>query len=197
MIDPKELEMDLHECIKTRRSMRKYEDDPIAKDKLTRILEAVRWAPSWVNLQPWEIIIVDDAKVKAALAECVPESNPGRKSILAAPVVLAACGRQGISGSYNGKPSTIYGDWVMFDMGIACQNICLAAWAEGLGSLHLGLLDHHKAAEVLGLPDDLKLYELIPIGKPAKEGTAPKRKELAEFTHRNKFGCQVQNEPSR
>ncbi len=180
--------MNVHECIKTRRSMRKYKDDPVGEDKLTKILEAVRWAPSWVNYQPWEIVIVDDVKVKAALAECVSESNRGHNAILAAPVVLAACGRQGISGSYHGNTSTVYGDWVMFDMGIACQNICLAAWAEGLGSLHIGLLDHEKAGRVLDLPDDLKLYELIPIGTPAKEGTAPKRKTIAEFTHRNTFG---------
>ena len=180
--------MDVHECIKTRRSMRKYTDDPVSDEKLQKILEAARWAPSWVNLQPWELIIVDQAETKSALADCVPQSNPGRKSILAAPLVLAACGRQGVSGSYSGKHSTVYGDWVMFDMGIVCQNICLAAWAEGLGSLHLGLLDHARAGKVLNLPDDLKLYELIPIGFPAKLGTPPKRREIAEFTHRNRFG---------
>ena len=49
--------MDVHECIKTRRSMRKYRDDPIGEEKLTKVLEAVQWAPSWVNLQPWEVVM--------------------------------------------------------------------------------------------------------------------------------------------
>jgi nitroreductase len=134
------------------------------------------------------VVVVTDPEVKASLQACVPDGNPGRKAVTAAPVVLAVCGRQGISGFYKGSPSTVHGDWVMFDIGIATQNLCLAAWAEGLGSLHLGLLDHDKAGEVLGLPDDVKLYELVPLGLPAKEGTAPKRRAVEEFTHRNRFG---------
>lgn len=180
--------MEVNDCIRTRRSMRKYTDEPVAADKLARVLEAAQWAPSWVNVQPWEIVIVDDPEVKAGLAECVPESNPGRKGMLRAPIILAMCGRRGKSGYYGGNAATVYGDWVMFDVGIAAQNICLAAWAEGLGSLHLGLLDHQKAGRVLGLPDDVKLYELIPLGTPAKEGKAPPRRPVEEFTHKNRFG---------
>ena len=73
--------MDVHECIQTRRSLRKYETEAIDEQKLLRVLEAVRWAPSWVNFQPWEVVVVDDPQVKAALQDCVTEGNPGRKSI--------------------------------------------------------------------------------------------------------------------
>jgi nitroreductase len=180
--------MEIHDCIRTRRSVRKYLPDPVPADKLERVLAAIQWAPSWVNFQPWEVIRVDDPAIKARLQECVPEGNPGRKAIVSAPLVLAVCGRQGLSGFAQGQPSTVHGDWVMFDLGIACQNLCLAAWAEGLGTLHLGLLDHARAGEVLGLPGDCKLYELIPIGTPARVGSPPARKALAEFTHRNQFG---------
>jgi nitroreductase len=183
--------MDVHECIRTRRSIRKYRDEEIPKEKLEKVLEAVRWAPSWVNFQVWEVIVVDNKDVKAALQECIPETNPGRKAVAQAPVVLAVCGRLGKSGYYKGEPSTLHGDWVMFDVGIACQNACLAAWAEGLGTLHLGLLDHEKAGRVLGLPNDVKLYELIPLGFPLKEGKAPPRREVAEFTHKNRFGERI------
>ena len=179
--------MDVHECIRTRRSMRKYRDDAVDEAKLQRVLEAVQWAPSWVNVQPWEVVIVDDDETKQRLQQCVPEANPGRKAVTAAPLVLAVCGRQGESGAYKGQSATVYGDWVMFDLGVACQNLCLAAWAEGLGTLHLGLLDHERAGEVLGLPAGVALYELIPLGLPAKEGKAPKRRTIAEFTHRNRF----------
>lgn len=180
--------MDVHECIRERRSVRKYESEPISDETLRKVLEAVQWAPSWVNFQPWEVVIVDDESVKARLQECVHDGNPGRKAVAAAPIVLAVCGRKGISGYYNGKASTVHGDWVMFDLGIACQNICLAAHAEGLGTLHLGLLDQARAGEVLGLPEGVELYELVPLGVPTKRGRAPKRKEIDEFTHRNRFG---------
>jgi nitroreductase len=168
--------------------MRKYLEDPVPPEKLAKVLEAVQWAPSWTNLQPWEVVIVDDPAVKAALQEAVPEGNPSRKAVTGAPLLLCVCGRIGKSGYYGGKPSTVYGDWVMFDVGIAAQDLCLAAWAEGLGTVHLGLLDHVKAGKVLGLPDDVKLYEIIPLGLPAKEGKAPPRRAIAEFTHKDGFG---------
>lgn len=177
--------MNVHECIRSRRSMRKYQQRPVEPEKLERVLAAIQWAPSWVNLQPWEVIIVDEPALKEKLQQCVPESNPGRKALQQAPLLLVMCGRQGVSGFYKGERSTVHGDWVMFDLGIACQNLCLAAWAEGLGTLHLGLLDHNRAGQVLELPEDIKVYEIIPLGYPAKEGTAPKRRPVEEFVHRN------------
>jgi nitroreductase len=180
--------MDVQECILKRRSIRVYKEDPVPAEMLAKVLEAAQWAPSWVNLQVWEIVVVDDREVMKQLAGCVMDANPGKKALGMAPLVLAMCGRQGKSGYYGPKPSTVYGDWVMFDVGIAAQNICLAAWALGLGSLHLGLLDHAAAGKVLGLPEDVKLYELIPLGFPLKEGKAPPRKAVKDFTHKNRFG---------
>jgi len=180
--------MDIHECIATRRSIRVYREEAVPAASLEKVLAAIQWAPSWVNLQPWEVVVVDDRAMMAKLAECVPDTNPGKKALGMAPVVLAVCGRQGKSGFYANKPATAHGDWVMFDLGIACQNACLAAWAQGLGSLHLGLFNHEAAGQVLALPDDVKVYELIPLGVPAKEGKAPPRKDLKEFVHHNRFG---------
>ena len=180
--------MDIHECIRHRRSMRKYEPDPIPEEKLQKVLEAVQWSPSWENKQVWEIIVVDDPDTKAALQECVPTINPGRKAVMMAPILLAMCGRLGKSGYFKGTPTTAYGEWAMFDVGIAAQNVCLTAYAEGLGTLHLGLLDHEKAGAILGLPEDVRLYELIPLGFPAKVGKAPPRRKIEEFVHKNGFG---------
>jgi len=181
--------MDIHTLIQTRRSIRKYTDTPVSREVLDRILEAVRYAPSWVNYQPWEVVVVDDAETKTALQACVPTVNPGRKSLVTAPLVLAVCGRLGESGYYEGSPTTEHGDWVMFDLGIACQNLCLAAWAEGLGTLHLGWLDHAAAGRVLGLPDHVKLFELIPLGVPVRPGRDPGRKDAYDFVHHNRFGA--------
>lgn len=180
--------MDTHECIKTRRSMRKYLPDPVPEDKLARVLEAIQWSPSWTNTQPWEVVVVDDPEVKARLQEAVPEGNPSRKAVTAAPVLLVMCGRKGKSGFYDGKPSTMHGDWAMFDLGIACQDACLAAWAEGLGTVHLGLLDHARAGAAIGLPEGVEVYEILPLGLPGKVGNPPPRREIAEFTHKNRYG---------
>ncbi len=180
--------MDVHECIRNRRSTRSFKPDEVAPDAVERLLEAIRWSPSWANMQPWEVVVVRDPGMKESLQQTVPQSNPGRKAVVEAPLVFVMCGRLGKSGFYKGKQMTEYGDWAMFDVALACQNLCLAARAEGLGSLHLGLLDHRKAAEVLGLPKDVVVYELIPVGYPAKESTAPKRREPHEFCHADRFG---------
>jgi nitroreductase len=179
--------MNTQELIQSRRSVRKYTDEPVSEDQLQQVLDAVRWAPSWVNFQPWEVVVVDDPEVKQRLQQCVLAANPGRKAVVAAPYVLALCGRLGESGFHEGVATTEHGDWVMFDLGIAAQNLCLAAWDLGLGTLHLGLLDHAAAAEVLGVPEGVKVFELIPLGVPAKVGKAPPRKSTAEFTHRNGY----------
>ncbi len=180
--------MDTLECILTRRSIRKYTDEPVPEEKLAKVLEAIQWAPSWVNVQPWEVVIVDDPAVKEALQGAVPEANPGRKCVTLAPLLLVMVGKKGISGMYNKQSATVHGDWLKFDMGIACQNLCLAAWSQGLGTLHLGLLNHNKANEILGVPDDMSVFEIIPIGVPAKVGQAPPRKKIEDFVHKNKFG---------
>lgn len=180
--------MDTLECIRARRSVRKYKSEPVSREDLKKVLEALQWAPSWANTQCWEVVVVDDSETKSKLQACLPSGNPAYKAVVEAPYVIAICGRKGRSGFKKGSPMTVYGDWIAFDLGIASQNLCLAAKALGLGTVHIGLLDHQKAKEVLGLPEEIDLYELIPLGYPLEEPSGPARKPLSEFVHWNKFG---------
>jgi nitroreductase len=75
----------------------------------------------------------------------------------------------------------------MFDLGIACQSICLTAHALGLGTVVVGLFDHDKAKTVLKVPPGYELVAMIPLGFPAKTPSAPNRREISEFTHQNFF----------
>jgi nitroreductase len=75
----------------------------------------------------------------------------------------------------------------MFDLGLATQNLCLTAHELGLGTVIVGLLDHDKAKSVLHVPDTHEVVVLIPLGYPAKSPSAPKRKEISEFTHYETF----------
>ncbi|MFP4421677.1 MAG: nitroreductase family protein [Desulfococcaceae bacterium] len=178
---------DLLETIRGRRSIRKYEETPVPEDTLDRILEAVRWAPSWTNCQPWELVVVRDPEVKSRLQETVYPKNPAVKAVGNAPVVIAVCGRTGVSGFYDGKASTKFGDWFLFDLGIATQNLCLAAHEAGLGTVIVGLLDHDAAARVLSAPAGTEVAALIPLGVPAKISKAPARREISEFAHADRF----------
>jgi len=176
------------EIVKTRQSIRKYEDRNVPPETLGTILEAVRWSPSWANTQCWEIVVVRDPAVKQQLqATLPPKGNPAAGAMLQAPVVLALCGRLKSSGYYKDQAPTKFGDWFMFDLGIACQTICLTAHALGLGTVVVGLFDHDRARTVLKVPEGYELVAMIPLGFPAKVSSAPNRRETAEFTHQDAF----------
>jgi nitroreductase len=86
------------------------------------------------------------------------------------------------------RKETPRGDWVMFDMGIATEHLALAAAAEGLGTVHVGLFDYQKAGDILELPKDRTVIELIPLGYPAYIPRLVPRKPLEEFIFKNKYG---------
>jgi len=178
---------DLMEIIKGRRSIRSYQDREVPEKAINRILEAVQWSPSWANTQCWEIVVVKDQANKERLQATLPKTNPAFKAIVQAPVVLVVCGRLNSSGYYKGQVTTKHGDWFMFDLGIATQSICLTAYEQGLGTVIVGLFDHDKAKEVVGLPDGYEVVAMVPVGYPAKDSPAPKRREISEFVHYEKF----------
>lgn len=178
---------DLMSIVKGRRSIRRFQDKAVPEADLQQILEAVQWSPSWANTQCWEIVVVKDREMKERLNEALSPTNPAKKGLPDAPVVLALCGKLQSSGFYKGQATTELGDWFMFDLGIATQSLCLAAHNLGLGTVIVGSLDHEKAEEVLGVGEGYALVALIPVGYPAKESAAPKRREISEFTHYEKF----------
>ena len=115
------------------------------------------------------------------------KGNPATRAMVEAPIVIAVCGKLQSAGFYNGQVTTKFGDWFMFDLGLATQTLCLAAQNEGLGTVIAGLFDHERAKEALKVPEGYELVTLIPLGYPAKGTGAPKRRETAQFVHRDKF----------
>jgi nitroreductase len=179
---------DLMEVLKGRRSHRNWEERDLGEDVVQELLEAVRWSPSWANSQCWEVVVVRTKEMKEALLEAVPKGNPARKHFTEAPVVFALCARAKEAGYYKNAETTVFGDWMLFDTGIAAQSLCLAAWARGIGTVVAGLMDHTKLKEVLGCPEGVMPVVLIPAGYPSREVNPPKRKEVQEFTHKEKWG---------
>lgn len=178
---------DLMTAIKERRSIRNYTDREVPDDLLNQVLEAVRWAPSWANTQCWEIVVVRDPRIKRQLQDTLGKPNPATRSMVEAPIVLALCGKTRSSGYYKNQVTTKFGDWILFDLGIAMQTLCLAAHDLGLGTVIIGLFDHAKAMELLGLPEGYEVVAMTPLGFPARGTSAPKRKEINDFTHYDAF----------
>ena len=175
------------DLLKQRRSVRKYEETDVPPEMVDQVLEAVRWTQSWANTQCWEVVVIRDPGVKEQIQATIAPKNPATKAIVAAPVLLALCGKLKTSGYYDGKVTTKFGDWFMFDLGLATQSLCLAAAEMGLGTVVVGLYDHEKAKAVLNIPDGYELVALIPLGYPAKISSPPSRREVKEFVHMEKF----------
>lgn len=86
---------------------------------------------------------------------------------------------------------TKFSSWHMFDIGLACQNIGLAAHSLGLGSVVIGAFDHDRAAEILDVPEGYAVICMMPVGYPDQKPSPPKRRETAEFCHGERFGGSV------
>ena len=180
--------MEIISAIKTRRSIRRYKADPVKEEDLRVVLEAARWAPSWRNSQCWRFVVVRDPRVKAELADALSPGNAATSAVREAPVVIAACAELGKSGYKRGEVCTDKGDWFMFDVALAMQNLVLAAWSLGLGTVHVGWVDAKKAAEILQLPQDIVFVEITPLGYPDEEPAASPRKELSEIVFHDRYG---------
>ncbi len=181
--------MELHDAIISRRSVRKFTDHYVTDEEINQILEAAQLAPSWSNTQCWEFIVIRDKELIRQVVETYSETNPARKCSESASVLIAFCGKSDLPGYKDGVKRTKFDSWYMFDLGIAVQNMLLTTHDIGLGSVVVGSLDHEKCAKLLNVTQPYELLGILPIGKPVefkKEG--PKRRDITEFTHKEKFG---------
>lgn len=169
--------MSLYEIIAARRSIRKYRSDPVEEEKLIRILQAARIAPSAGNRQPWHYIVVTDAAVKGRLRAAYD-----REWFYTAPAIVCACGEP--SRSWTRKDGRDYKD---VDVAISFDHLVLAATAEGLGTCWVGAFDPAVVREVLALPSGIEPIVLTPLGYPDEAPPPRERKKLKEFVHRNRW----------
>lgn len=178
---------DLMRIMKERRSIRRYEEKEVPEEMVQQILNSVRWAPSWANSQCWEVIVIKDPDVREAVTGTLPKTNPASKGMAMAPLVLVLCAKLRSSGFYKDEVTTKHGDWFMFDLGIATQNICLTAHDLGLGTVVVGMFDHDRAKEILKVEEGYEVVAILPMGFPAKGSPVPKRREISEFAHYETF----------
>jgi nitroreductase len=180
--------MDVAEAVRSRRSIRKYKPDPIGAETLEAVLDAARWAPSWANTQCCRLVIVEKPETKMMISEAMRPTNPAQDAVCNAPVLIVACAELGRSGFKKGEAVTDKGDWFMFDVALAVQNLTLAAHELGLGTVHVGLIDARKIEDILQVPEGARVVELIPLGYPAEQPDGPGRKELSEIVFHEKYG---------
>ncbi len=189
--------MEFKDVLRARRSCRAFAPDPLDEAQVLELIHACQWAPSPLNQQPWQFLVISDPPVKAqvrALGEeaaraVAAQGGPGwaakyRFDFLdQAPLLLAVIydPAQGGLGSYFNQPQ---GALMAVSAGI--ENLMLAAAEMGLGSLWFTFFDPTVMAQALGVPPDLALAGIIPLGRPLQESPAPLRRP--PVIHRQRFG---------
>jgi len=166
------IEMDVLEAVRTRRSIRKYDQTrDVEPEKLLACLEAARWAPSAGNRQPWHFIVVRNKETRETLAKL----NPHGRFMAQSPVVLV------VLGDPQKHPK-----YFKCDPPIATQNFLLAAHAQGLGTCWMGVIDAPFEGEMkrlLGVPDTFRIICTVSVGYPAEkpEKTRQPLEELVSY----------------
>jgi nitroreductase len=163
--------VDLYEAIKSRYSVRSYLNKPVEQEKLDRILDAARLAPSGSNRQPWKFVVVRDAETRKKL---VPTCS-NQEFVGQAPVVIAGVGLMPDRIMSCGVP----GDPV--DVAIALEHVALAATSEGLGTCWIGSFHQDQIRGLLGIPANAKVIEVMTLGYPADHPQPKTRKPMKEL----------------
>ena len=145
------------DAIKTRKSVREYLDKPVEDEKLNAILEAARLAPSAGNRQEWRFVVVRDSKTRRRLAEAANNQT----FIGQAPVVVAACAETDNHVMRCGQLC------YPIDVAIALDHMSLAATELGLGTCWIGAFNEQKVKEILGIPEEIRVVQLMPLGYPS------------------------------
>ncbi|HDH40986.1 MAG TPA: nitroreductase family protein [Candidatus Altiarchaeales archaeon] len=162
--------MDILDTIKNRRSIRHFSSRNVESDKIDKILEAAKWAPSAGNLQARDFILIKDSKTRDKIATAA--LNQG--FISEAPIVIVVCANRRRSGyRYGRRGESLY---CIQDATASIQNMLLMAHSMGLGSCWVGAFDEEKIREILGIPPEVRPVAIIPIGYPDEIPVTPERR---------------------
>jgi nitroreductase len=151
--------MDVTKAILSRRSIRKYTEEPVSGDDIEALLTAAMHAPSAVNEQPWHFVIIQDRKT----LEAISRLSPTAPMVKYAPLAIAVCADRNLE--------KFPGLWVL-DCSAATENILLAATARGLGAVWTAVYPFDDRVDgikkLLKMPDDVVPLCIIPVGRPAE-----------------------------
>jgi nitroreductase len=161
--------MTFQELINKRQSVRKYQDQPVDREKIEKIIEAVHLAPSACNSQPWKIIIVDDKELKNEVARATfSKTISFNKFAVEAPVIaVLVIEKAKLIAQIGGSIKNM--EYPKIDIGIAASHFCLQAAELGLGTCMIGWFDEKKIQQLLKIPEKRKVGLVITLGYPPED----------------------------
>lgn len=165
---------DTLELLKARRSVRKFDSRPLTGEEVDMLIEAMRWAPSGGNRQPWAFYVVRSAAVRTRIAEAARNQT----FVAEAPVVITVAAVPAISAErYGVRGESLYS---LQDTAAAVQNCLVMARSMGLGTCWIGSFNEEDVARILDMPPGHRPVAIIPVGHPAEEPNPRPRREAAE-----------------
>lgn len=184
------VEMDILEQIKERRSIRSYLNQPIEKEKLLKVLEAGRWAPSSGNIQNWRFVVVEEEETRIKLSRAAYSQD----FIAEAPIIVVVCSlTDRIERRYDKRGRELYS---IQNTSAAVENMMLEAHALGLATCWIGAFQEDRVKTILNIPEEVDVHALLPLGYPA-EKTSSTRRDLNYLVYFNKYGNQWKKEKSK
>jgi len=181
--------MDFKSLVLNRQSDRSYLDKPVEAEKLARILECARLAPSACNAQPWHIIVVDNAEIRTKIADATSERILGMNHFTKqAPLLLVLI-------EEDANMTSSFGGWIkrrhypLMDLGILAGHICLASAAEGLGSCMIGWFDEAKVKSACAIPASKRVQLIISLGYSDAQTRTKIRKPLEKIVSYNGYSA--------
>jgi nitroreductase len=170
-----------------RQSDRAYSDKAVETEKLERVLEAARLAPSACNAQPWKMIMVTDPEKRMKIADaCTSKALSMNHFSKQAPVqIVLVEEKANFTSRFGGMVKQIH--YPHLDLGIVASHICLAAADEGLGTCMLGWLNEKKIKAILDIPGSKKVMLVILLGYSVQDTREKKRKKINEIVSREKY----------
>lgn len=176
---------DFLQLVASRQSDRAYDmSRPVEQDKLERILEAARLAPSACNAQPWKFVVITDSELSVKVGKATAGLGMNKFAKDAPVHILVVEESMNITSFLGAKIKDKY--FPLVDIGIAAAHITLAAESEGLGSCILGWFDEKEIKKLTGIPANKRLLLDIIIGYPVKEKRKKSRKpkdKIVSFNH--------------
>ena len=169
--------MNVFEAIKSRRSIRSFADRAIEEEKLKKVLEAGRLAPSAANMQEWKFVLVRDKETKEKLATAANN----QRFIAKADVIIVGCATE------VDKIMTCGQYTYPIDLAIAMDHMSLQAVEEGLGTCWIGAFEEDEVKGILGIPSEIRVVELMPLGYPLCVPEPRSRKSMDEIVARDRW----------
>jgi nitroreductase len=169
--------MDVYTAISQRRSVRAYKDRAVEDEKLKKVLDAARLAPSASNRQEWKFVVVRDKNTREKLSRAAL----GQTFVAQAPVVIVACATEAERVMACGQSA------YTVDVSIACAYMTLQACELGLGTCWLGAFHEYEVKDILKIPSQIRVVTMMPLGYPDQPPFMKSRKSLDKIVCYEKY----------